>query len=90
MEEHMDIFGRFEEYEESLDYDNDVIQLSEFAIFSKKDSYVYVTDEFGTMRQLTMSTAGRLMNVLVNTEQVDVVTDMLDFMIEIDSNIPTC
>jgi len=86
----MDIFGRYQEYEESLDDDNEVLQLSEYSILSRKTNYVYVTDEFGVMKPLIMSNAGQLMNHLVKTEQVDVVCDMLDFMIEIDTNLLTC
>lgn len=84
----MDIFGKFEEFEDAQDIDNDVLQLSEYTLYSMKTNYIYVTDEFGTMKPLLMTNAGKMMNHFIRTEQYDVANDVMDLMISFDSSNP--
>lgn len=82
----MDIFGKFEEFEDAQDLDNDVLQLSEYSLYSLKTNYIYVTDEFGTMKPLIMTDAGRMVNGLIATDQVEVVDDLIGLMLSFDGD----
>jgi hypothetical protein len=82
----MDIFGKYEDFDIDQDYDNEVYQTSEYSLFDDKTKFIYVTDEFGRFAPLIMTQAGRMMNDLIMTEQIDVFEDLVELMINFETN----
>lgn len=84
----LDIFGKFEEYEEDRSIESGMFQLSEYSLYNEDDGKVYITDDLGRTLALSFTNGGYIINDLMKHKQYDTVTDVLDMLISADLVAP--